>query len=105
MSKIALKRRIPYIITLRGMLEPWTLKQGALKKQIALSLYQKDLNNADCIHVTGLMEFQNFRNLGYKNPIAESYQMELILKISFLINQKKNLKRYYFCQGFIKKGN
>jgi len=71
MSKIALKRHIPYIITLRGMLEPWTLKQGALKKQIALSLYQKkDLNNADCIHVTGLMEFQNFRNLGYKNPIA-----------------------------------
>ncbi|MCM4155366.1 glycosyltransferase [Gramella sp. AN32] len=71
MAKIARKNKIPYIITPRGMLEPWSLEQKTFKKKIALSLFQnKDLNNATCIHATATLEAENIRNLGYTNPIA-----------------------------------
>ena len=71
MAKIARKRNIPYIISPRGMLEPWSLTQGELKKQLALKLFQrKDLENAACIHATAQMEVETIRHLGFKNPIA-----------------------------------
>lgn len=71
MAKIARSRNIPYIITPRGMLEPWALQQGSAKKKIALSLYQKeDLQKAACIHATAKMEVDHIRQLGYTNPIA-----------------------------------
>ena len=71
MSKIAKKRNIPYVISIHGMLEPWSLEQGRLKKKIALTLFQnKDLQNATCIHATAKEEAENIRQLGFKNPIA-----------------------------------
>lgn len=71
MSKIARERQIPYIITPRGMLEPWALSQGRLKKQLALKLFQyNDLVKASCIHATAPMEVESIRNLGLNNPIA-----------------------------------
>ena len=71
MSLISRKLNIPYIITPRGMLEPWSLKQSKFKKKLAMLFYQyKDLKNASCIHVTSQMEGDNIRNLGFKNPIA-----------------------------------
>jgi len=71
MSKIARKLKNPYIITPRGMLEPWSLTQGRLKKQLALKLFQfNDLKKATCIHATAPMELESIRDLGFKNPIA-----------------------------------
>lgn len=71
MSKTALKRKIPYIISPHGMLEPWSLNQSRLKKKIALSLFQyNDLEKASCIHATAPMEVENIRELGLRNPIA-----------------------------------
>jgi glycosyltransferase involved in cell wall biosynthesis len=71
MAKYAQKHHVPFIITPRGMLEPWSLSQGELKKQIALKLFQsKDLKQAACIHATAKMEAENIRALGYTNPIA-----------------------------------
>jgi len=71
MSRMAKKRNIPYIITPRGMLEPWPLKQGKFKKKLALTFFQKkDLESATCIHATSKMELHNIRKLGFKNPIA-----------------------------------
>ena len=70
-AKIARKNGIPYMMTPRGCLEPWSLKQKRLKKKIALSLYQKaDLQKASCILATSDMEAQNIRNLGISSPIA-----------------------------------
>jgi glycosyltransferase involved in cell wall biosynthesis len=37
----AYKKKIPYIITPRGMLEPWIMAHNPWKKKIALFLYQK----------------------------------------------------------------
>lgn len=69
--KVAKKNNVPYIVTPRGMLEPWSLRQKRLKKLLALSFYQKkDLKQANCIHATAKMEGDNVRLLGVQRPIA-----------------------------------
>lgn len=71
MSLTARKRNIPYVISIRGMLEPWSLQQSRIKKKIAMWLFQyKDLKDAACLHATALMEVESIRKLGFKNPIA-----------------------------------
>ena len=70
-AQICRKHHIPYLITPRGMLEPWSMKQKAFKKNIAMLLYQKrDLNNAACIYTTADMEARNVRELGIKVPCS-----------------------------------
>lgn len=71
MAKVARRFNVPYIISIRGMLEPWSLEQSKLKKKIAMFLYQhNDLKNAACLHATAEMEAESIRALGYRNPIA-----------------------------------
>lgn len=71
MAVFSRKNNIPYIITPRGMLEPWSLTQKKYRKKIAMLLYQKkDLEKATVIHVTAKSEKIQIRNLGFKNPIA-----------------------------------
>lgn len=70
-ARIAQRHGIPYIMTPRGCLEPWCLKQKFLKKKIALLLYQKkDLQKASCILATSDMEANNIRGLGITSPMA-----------------------------------
>ena len=68
----ARQKEKPYIITPHGMLHPLAMKRSAWKKNIILSLggANKDLKLANCIHVTCREEMNNYRNLGYKNPVA-----------------------------------
>tara|TARA_R110002049_G_scaffold261136_2_gene437242 strand:+ start:5153 stop:6313 length:1161 start_codon:yes stop_codon:yes gene_type:complete len=71
MAKVARRFNVPYLITPRGMLEPWSLQQKWFKKQFALKLYQfKDLKLATCLHATASMEAESIRSLGLTNPIA-----------------------------------
>ena len=68
---IARKNGIPYIITPRGTLEPWSLEQKKWKKKLAMLLYQKnDLQKANCILATADMEADHVRDLGITPPIA-----------------------------------
>lgn len=70
-AQIARKHNIPYLITPRGMLEPWSLSQKKWKKKIALMLYQmNDLQKAACIFTTAEMEAQHVRELGVKVPMS-----------------------------------
>ncbi|MDP3673063.1 MAG: glycosyltransferase [Telluria sp.] len=47
------KRRLPFIVSPRGMLEPWALQTGRFKKRLAWALYQRrDLQRAACIVAT-----------------------------------------------------
>ena len=70
-SIIAQKTGIPYIMTPRGTLEPWSLSQKKYKKKLALALYQKrDLNKSSCILATATMEAENIRKVGINSPIA-----------------------------------
>lgn len=67
------KAGVPYVIAPRGMLEPWSLKQKWLKKQIARWLYQdRDLKCAAALHATADSEAEQFRKLGFKNKIIIS---------------------------------
>lgn len=53
------------------MLEPWVMRQGAVKKNLALLLYQRNsLKDADCLHALTLEEFKNIKKVNLKNPIA-----------------------------------
>lgn len=67
----AYKKKIPYIITPRGMLEPWIMANNPLKKKIAMLLYQKKaIQRAAHIHVTAEMEAKNIKALGFSNAIT-----------------------------------
>lgn len=69
--KIAQKHNIPYLITPRGMLEPWSLTQSKWKKKIAMLLYQKsDLNKAASIFTTAEMEAKHVHDLGIHVPCS-----------------------------------
>ncbi len=71
MCKYAKRNGISYVISPRGMLEPWALEQARFKKLLALFIYQlSDLRNASCLHATSLKEALNYRQLGLKRPIA-----------------------------------
>ncbi len=71
MAVTARKLNKPYLISPRGMLESWSLKQKKNKKRIALKLFQKgDLELASCLHATAKMEAESLRAMGLKNPIA-----------------------------------
>lgn len=64
---------VPYVIAPRGMLEPWSLQQKWLKKRIARWLYQdRDLKCAAALHATAESEAEQFRKLGFKNPVIIS---------------------------------
>lgn len=70
-AKFARSCNIPFVITPRGMLEPWSLGHKALKKKVAWFLYQKRiLQQAVLLHATSNEEAMNLRALGLKQPIA-----------------------------------
>ena len=56
---------IPYIVTPRGMLEPWSLSQKKWKKKLAWWLYQRnDVQKSACVFTTAKMEAEHVSNLG-----------------------------------------
>ena len=66
---ICRKRRIPRIISLRGMLEPWALQHKKLKKAVAWRLYQRrDIQSAAALHATSELERTNYERLELDNP-------------------------------------
>ena len=72
-AKMCRAATVPYIIAPRGMLEPWSLRQKWLKKRIARFLYQdKDLKCAAALHATAESEAEQFRKLGFRNPVVIS---------------------------------
>ncbi|MDO6739314.1 glycosyltransferase [Wenyingzhuangia sp. 2_MG-2023] len=69
LAGIARLKGIPYVVTPRGMLEPWIMKQRPLKKRIGRFLYlNKDLKKANAIHVTCELEKRNIIALGFETP-------------------------------------
>lgn len=61
----ARKQGIPYIVTPRGMLEPWSLSQKKWKKKLAWWLYQRnDVRKSACVFTTAEMEANHVRELG-----------------------------------------
>ena len=83
------QKKIPYIITPRGMLEPWILANNPWKKKIALFLYQKKaIKQASHLHATSQLEAENIRNLGFDNPIS-------IIPNGIDLTEYKQVKTFY----------
>ncbi|WP_426092459.1 glycosyltransferase [Flavobacterium sp. DSR3-2] len=91
----AFQKKIPYIITPRGMLEPWIMANNPFKKKIALALYQrKAIQRATHIHATAQMEADNIRSLGFKNPIT-------IIPNGIDLSDVKKTKTAYGCKKMV----
>ena len=69
--KVARGKHKPYVITPHGMLYPEALKRSNWKKWPLIQLcFRKDIDRADCLHVTCKAEMEYVRKFGYKGTIA-----------------------------------
>ncbi len=85
----AYHKNIPYIISTRGMLEPWIMAHNPWRKKLGMLLYQDSaLKKASYLHVTALMEQKTVRELGYTNPVA-------IVPNGLDLKQVKKVKEQY----------
>lgn len=110
----AQKLNLPLITSVRGMLEPWTIKQKTFKKKIAWQLYEKEnLESVKVFHATSEQEADSIRRAGFKQPVAvipngvdvqpdgdsasvenfKEFQNERVLLFLSRIDPKKGLER------------
>lgn len=61
----------PYVVTPRGMLDPWARRNSAWKKRLFAAFAEtRHLESAHCLRATAEMEAEHFRNMGLRTPIA-----------------------------------
>jgi len=69
--KAGRQRKIPTVLTPRGMLEPGAMQFSRWKKALARVAFQwRDLQGASCLHATAEAEAANLRALGLRPPIC-----------------------------------
>jgi len=91
----AYQKKIPYIITPRGMLEPWIMANNPWKKKLALFLYQrKAIERAAHIHATAQMEADTIKDLGFHNPIT-------VIPNGIDLGEVKSIKSNYGSQKMV----
>lgn len=65
-----LRYHVPFIITVRGQLFPWSLKKGFLKKQLFMFLFaHRYIDNAAGLQVSDNVEAKAVARFGWKTPI------------------------------------
>lgn len=65
------RTQTPYLISPRGMLDPWALGFSSWKKKLVGKLFENEhLRKAACLHALGFPEYQAIRQYGLKNPVA-----------------------------------
>jgi glycosyltransferase involved in cell wall biosynthesis len=70
-ARMARRRRVPRVVSPRGMLSPWARRHRWWKKVIAWHLYaRRDLAQATVLHATSRLEADELRQLGVRQPIA-----------------------------------
>ena len=108
------------IITPRGMLDPWAVKNSRWKKKIVGHLYEYDnLRSADCVHALCKSEYESIRKFGLKNPVAiipngfnipnnpvydRDHEKKVLLYIG-RIHPKKGIKELISAIAIVKKTN
>ena len=69
-AKACRKAGVKYVISPRGMLDPWALSVKRWKKRVAMALYQRaDLKSAAAFHVTAALEEKSVRKQGLKQKV------------------------------------
>lgn len=77
------KAQIPRVVSVHGMLEPWSMNFRKFKKQVAWQFFQKNaLKTAQVIHATAEQEAQNILQLGLNVPVA-------VIPLGVTVPQKK----------------
>lgn len=62
---------VPYVLSPHGMLEPWALANGRVKKLLYKQLIeQRNVSHADCLHALTLAEAEQLCRFGARGPIA-----------------------------------
>lgn len=74
-SRVSLKHwrrhHKPYVVTPRGMLDPWARRNSAWKKHLFAAFAETaHLHHAHCLRATADMEAEHFRKMGLRAPIA-----------------------------------
>ncbi len=65
------KHKRPYVVSPRGMLDQWALRNSRLIKRLAMVLFERrHLANAACIHALNESEHKSIRALGLRNPVC-----------------------------------
>jgi glycosyltransferase involved in cell wall biosynthesis len=65
------RRRVPYMISPHGMLDPWAVRHHRWKKVLAFAIYESDhVRGARCIRALCESEARSIRQMGLKNPVA-----------------------------------
>ena len=65
------KREVPYVMSPRGMLDPWAIQNSGLKKRLAALLYEsRNVGGAACMHALNRSEAVSIRRYGLKQPIS-----------------------------------
>lgn len=63
--------RVPVVISPRGMLDPWAVRNSAWKKKLAGYAFEHaHLSEAACLHALNQSEADSIRQFGLTNPIA-----------------------------------
>lgn len=61
----------PYVVTPRGMLDPWARRNSVWKKRLFAAFAETaHLRHAHCLRATAEMEAEHFRGMGLRAPIA-----------------------------------
>ena len=88
---------VKYVVAPRGMLEPWSLRQKWLKKRIARLVYQdRDLRCAAALHATAESEAEQFRRLGFGNPVIVSPNGVNVPAVEIAANRSPDARRALF---------
>jgi len=70
-AELVRERHLGFVVSPRGMLEPWALRHKWLKKKVFLVAYlDRLLTTADLLHATSESEADSLRALGFRQPIA-----------------------------------
>ena len=90
--------KTPYIVTPRGMLERWALKQSYFKKKLFYFFIEKyHLKNASFLRATSELEALTFMKLGFKkNKILNIPNSIKIPQFKIKLKKRNNQKRLLF---------
>lgn len=70
-SWVVPRLRKPVVVSPRGMLDPWALRNSSAKKKIALRFFEeRNLQSTTCFHALNMQEAQAIRSFGLRTPIA-----------------------------------
>lgn len=98
--------KTPYIVTPRGMLQKWAVKQSYLKKKLFYFFIEKlHLKFAAYVRATSDLEAKRFKELGFKNILTIPNSIKIPkLKKNLKLKKKKKKRLLFLSRLHPKKG-